>query len=134
MMRGIRARAVVWGFATDVGATFVTIAALGIFLGMQAGMENMPQEEAKQYFESLPQNQGFLVIAGLAGLLATVLGGYVAGKVGKPAVLLNAGCVGVVGIILGVFFLDELSLKVDPITISVMLTLPAALLGGLLAR
>ncbi len=133
-MREIRVKAVVWGFATDVGMTFVAVAALGIFLGVQAGLENMPREEAKQFFESLPQNQGFLVIGGLAGFFATVLGGYVAGKLGNPAVMLNAGCVGIVGIILGVLLLEGLPSKIDPISIGFILTLPAALLGGFLAR
>lgn len=35
-MRDIRVKAVVWGVATDVGGTFVALAALGIFLGVQA--------------------------------------------------------------------------------------------------
>ena len=42
-MRDMRVKAVVWGVATDVGMPFVAVAALGIFLGVQATPSAAPQ-------------------------------------------------------------------------------------------
>ncbi len=42
-MRDMRVKAVVWGVATDVGMTFVALAALGVILGVQATPSAAPQ-------------------------------------------------------------------------------------------
>ncbi len=131
-MLGIRLKAVVWGFAAAFGAAFAAVTALVFFLALPEMTENMSPEGFQQLFDPFMRDPRFLRIAGIVDFLASALGGYVAARLAKPAPLVNAGCVGVVGIILDVFLGNELVLQqFGPI--STILTLPAALLGGFLA-
>lgn len=132
MFRGIDLKAVLLGIATDLGVTFVAIMVLIAFLGLNAEMETVPEEEAVQLMESTLQEPTYLLVGGLLGLIATVLGGYVAAKFARAAPLLNAACVGVFGVIFGIFFIGGSPLWFD--LIGIILTLPAAIVGGFLWR
>ncbi len=133
-MLGIRLKAVVWGFVAAVGAATAAMTALGFYLDLPVPevTGNMSREGAQQFFDTFMQDPRFLRIARIVDFLASALGGYVAARLAKPAPLVNAGCVGVVGIILDVFAWEALTLQqIDPI--STILMLPAALIGGFFA-
>ncbi len=134
-MLGIRLKAIVWGYAAALGATLAGVIALVFYLGLPEGAENMSPEEAQQFFANFIQDPRFLRIAGFVDFLATVLGGYVAARIAKSAPLLNAQCLGVVIVILGILFIQDFPPPVaQAMYIPRILTLPAALVGGLLAR
>lgn len=132
MFRGIDFKAVMLGIVADLGATFVAMMALLAFLGVNTEVENLSEEEAVQLVESTFQDPTYLLISGLLGLLATVLGGYVAAKLAHAAPLLNAACVGVFGVVLGILFIGKSPLWFA--LIGIILTLPAAIVGGILWR
>lgn len=132
MFRGIDVKAVILGIAADLGVTFVAIMAVMTFLGIGAGGEDLPEEEARQLIESTFQELRYLLLGGLLGLLGTMIGGYVAAKFADAAPLLNAACVGLFGVVLGIFVIGESPLWFG--VIGILLTLPAAVAGGVLWR
>jgi hypothetical protein len=132
MFRGIDVKAVVLGIAADLAATFVATMAVMTFLGIGAGVKDLPEEEARQLIESTFQEPKYLLLGGLLGLLGTVVGGYVAAKFADAAPLLNAACVGLFGVVLGIFIIGESPLWFA--VIGILLTLPAAIAGGILWR
>lgn len=132
MFEGIRPKAVAFGILTDIGATFIAMMLLTSFLGAQAGTENLSNEEAMQIIERTMRQPSYLLIGGALGLLATVLGGYVAARTAEVAPLLNAACVGVFGVIFGLVFIGGSPLWFS--LIGMLLTLPAAIAGGVLWR
>jgi hypothetical protein len=132
MFQGIRPKAVLFGILADIGATFIAMMVLTTFLGTQVGGEGLSQEEAMQLIERTLKEPPYLLLGGLLGLLATVLGGYVAARTAEVAPLLNAACVGVFDIVLGIFFIGESPLWFS--LIGLLLTMPAAVAGGVLCR
>ncbi len=132
MFRGIDVKAVVLGIAADLAATFVATMAIMTFLGIGAGVKDLPEEEARQLIESTFQEPKYLLLGGLLGLFGTVVGGYVAAKFADAAPLLNAACVGLFGVVLGIFIIGESPLWFA--VIGILLTLPAAIAGGILWR
>ncbi len=132
MFRGIDVKAVILGIAADLGFTFVAMMAIMSFLGIGATIEDLPEDEARQLIENTFQEPKYLLLGGLLGLFGTVVGGYVAAKFADAAPLLNAACVGLFGVVLGLLFIGGTPLWFG--VIGILLTLPAAIAGGILWR
>lgn len=132
MFRGIDVKAVILGIAADLATTFVAMMAVMTFLGLGEGVKDLPEEEARQLIETTFREPKYLLLGGSLGLLGTVVGGYVAAKFADAAPLLNAACVGLFGVVLGIFFIGESPLWFG--VIGILLTLPAAIAGGILWR
>ena len=130
MFSGIRPKAVLIGIVADIGATYLVMAVLMVSLG--AGARDISEEEARQLIESAFQQPSYLLLSGVLGLLATCLGGFVAAKVAAVAPLLNAACVGLFDLVLGIFLIGDAPLWFS--VIALFLTLPAAITGGVLWR
>ncbi|WP_332776379.1 hypothetical protein [Polaromonas sp.] len=105
--------------------------ALMIALG-GASLYELPQEgqgaAIAEFAHSLPYLTGSVII----GLLITVLGGYLAARIAKREAYLNSGMLGVVGVVIGLFLAEGLPLWFN--AVAFLLTIPAALLGGHLAK
>lgn len=132
MFEGIRPQAVLWGMIADLGATAIAMAMLGSLLGVPGGMENLSEEERRQALLNAFQEPRYLLFGGLLGLSATVFGGYVAARMAQVAPLLNAACVGLLSVLVGLF-----SIGSSPFWFSffgIVLTPPAAIAGGVLWR
>jgi hypothetical protein len=125
---GIRIKAVVLGFVTDLGCSLTVAFAYGLILGVSMALKGIPPEEIHT------QLQGPVVlIPGLVfGFGFTILGGYVAGRIAKYAEILHGGIVGGIGIILGVFFYGSLPLWYSIVSFAGVI--PAGMAGGCLAR
>lgn len=132
MFRGIHVKAVILGIAADLAATFAAMMAVMTLLGIGAGAAVLSEEEARRLIESTFQESRYLLLGGLFGLLGTMIGGYVAAKFADAAPLLNAACVGLFGVVLGIFLIGESPLWFG--VIGILLTLPAAIAGGVLWR
>ncbi len=132
MFRGIDVKAVILGIAADLATTFMAMMAVMTFLGLGEGVKDLHEEEARQLIETTFREPKYLLLGGSLGLLGTVVGGYVAAKFADAAPLLNAACVGLFGVVLGIFFIGESPLWFG--VIGILLTLPAAIAGGILWR
>lgn len=132
MFRGIDVKAIILGIAADLGFTFVAMMAIMTFFGIGVGIEDLPEDEARQFIENTFQEPKYLLLGGLLGLFGTVVGGYVAAKFADAAPLLNAACVGLFGVVLGLLFIGGTPLWFG--VIGILLTLPAAIAGGILWR
>ncbi len=130
MFSGIRPKAILIGIVADIGATYLIMAVLMVSLG--AGARDLSEEEARQLIESALQQPSYLLLSGALGLLATALGGFVAAKVATVAPLLNAACVGLFDLILGILLVSDAPLWFS--AMALLLTLPAAIMGGVLWR
>ena len=74
------------------------------------------------------QRQNFLLWSLFIGTFSTVIGGFIAAKIGKLAPYKNAAVIGVLGVVIGVILGGETPLWFD---VTAFLTvIPAALLGG----
>ncbi len=132
MFEGVRPKAVLFGIVADIGATFIAMMLITNFIGMQLGSENLSQAELMQLIEEALQQPPYLLVGGILGLLATALGGYVAARAAEVAPLLNAACVGLFDVVLGLFLIGSSPLWFS--VIGLLLTLPAAIAGGVLFR
>jgi hypothetical protein len=130
MFSGIRPKAILIGIVADIGATYLIMAVLMVSLG--AGARDLSEEEARQLIESTFQQPFYLLLSAVLGLLATALGGFVAAKVASVAPLLNAACVGLFDLILGILLIGDAPLWFS--VMALLLTLPAAIMGGVLWR
>ena len=110
-----------------------TIAGLGmaVFMGDSSLLEGNDQQ-TKDAIEALTLSTNFLLGSVIFGTLATIVGGYVAGRIGKTAPYLNAGIIGVLGIVFGLLLNKDYPLWFN--VAGFVSVLPAALLGGHLAR
>lgn len=130
-MERINFKALLFGIAADMGGTF---AASLIIFPMFAGdlfSQDMSPEEIEAAMQTLSQDSGFLLASLVVGLAFSALGGYVAARVAKKDIYLNAGLVGVFGLFIGLLFGGG-----GPIWFNVagfVLVIPAALYGGFLA-
>lgn len=74
----------------------------------------------------------FLLGSIILGTLSTMVGGYLAARIAKKEPYWNAGAIGVLGIVLGLLLAKDYPLWFN--VVGFLLALPAALLGGHLAR
>ncbi len=131
-MKGISIKAVI--IATVV--TFVLDTVIGIALVVMLGRDipfsSLTEAEASEALRALSLTTTYLMVSMALGTLTTVNGGYLAGRLGGQLPYLNALAFGVVGVILGVMLSSGLPWWF--IVLGLGLTLPAALLGGYLAK
>lgn len=130
-MERVNFKAFLFGVAADIGGTFA--ASLIIFPLFAGGLfsQDMSAEDVEAAVQTLGQDGAFLLTSLVVGLAFTALGGYVAGRVAKQDIYLNAGLVGVLGVLTGLVFGTG-----GPIWFSAagfLLVIPAALYGGYLA-
>ena len=81
---------------------------------------------------ALAASTSFLLGSAVFGTLSTVLGGYVAARIAKTRYYANAGVIAGLGILIGVLTAKEYPFWFN--VVGFILVLPAALLGGHLAK
>jgi hypothetical protein len=123
-MQGLSIR----GIIIAVVVTLIAGGVAGVGLTLALGGWPLDSEEA---MDALTMSTPFLVGSLILGILSTVLGGFVAARIAKTRHYANAAVIGVLGVIFGVFLAGWDPLWVD--AIGLLLTIPAALLGGHLA-
>jgi hypothetical protein len=112
--------------------TISGIAIMPIFFGGDALDAEMTEQERNDAITAVTLTTNFLLTSLIRGVLSIMVGGYVAVRIAKKEPYLNAGAFGAAGIILKVLFLKTLPLWFN--VSSLLLVLPAALLGGQLAK
>jgi len=120
-MRSISIKGVIFG----VLAIFVIDLLSGIY-GIILFADGMSEEA----LILASQSQNYLLWGLLVGTASTVVGGFIAAKIGKLAPYQNASVIGILGVVIGIILGGENPLWFD---VTANLTvIPAALLGGYL--
>lgn len=131
-MQNISIRAVVLAslavFGIDVIWSFLLI---NLFGGPTFG-SGMTDEQLRSALQVLFQDARYLTFALICGTASTVLGGYLAARIGRAVPYFNALAFGVLG--LAVSMLTSGDLPTWFKVIGYGFTLPAALLGGHIAK
>lgn len=128
----VTVKAVLLGVLADIGAS---VAAAMILLPLFAGgsvSSEMSADDMEVAVKQIMQNGWFLIANFVVGLSCSALGGYVAARVAKKEIYLNAALVGLFSLLIG-----SLNLSGEyPIWFNVgglFLVIPAALVGAQLA-
>lgn len=123
-----RISAVLAGFIVDIAATFGAILLVSASIGFVLGSRGSTPAEATVLWERwLEAPTGKLVITAL-GTLATVLGGYVAARMGRHAPIRHAAGLAVLNTFLGAAVLT--AMPADPLHLAGLALTPVAALGG----
>jgi hypothetical protein len=131
-MHGISLRALILAslavFGVDVVSTFLLIA----LFGGPAFDSSMTDAQIAAAMQVLLQDARYLTIALIFGTASTVLGGFLAARIAGKVPYFNALAFGICGLVLSMLATGEVPtwFKICGLT----LTLPAALLGGHLAK
>lgn len=130
-MERVNFKALALGILTDFGGTIVaSTIVFAMFVG-NLGTDQMSPVEMEEAMQAATQHGGFLVTSLIVGLGFSALGGYVAARVAKKELYLNAGLVGVFSLLVGLFTGGQ-----GPIWFNIagyLLVIPAALYGGYFA-
>ncbi len=126
--KGIRIKAVVLGFVTDLGGSLVVGFAYGVILGISMTIKGIPPEEIAIRL----QGPVALVPSLVIGFGFTLLGGYVAGRIAKRSEILHGGIVGVIGISLGLLLCGDFPLWYNIIVFAGVV--PVGMAGGYFAK
>ncbi len=130
-MERVNFKAFLFGIAADIGGTFAASLIIFPLFAGDSFRPDMSAEEIEAAMQAVTESSRFLLASLVVGLAFTALGGYVAARVAKQDLYLNAGLVGVAGLLIGLLFGGG-----GPIWFNVagyVLVIPAALYGGYLA-
>jgi putative membrane protein (TIGR04086 family) len=135
---GIQILPIVAGAVVDYIATFVgAVLYMGFFYMGDPEKSAGSEKAAEQAFqEMLAAPEGLLTMF-LIGILGTVLGGYVAGRLAKNEEIKHGALVGAVGIILGLVQSSMTATSAVPPWyefLGYVLMIPAGALGGSIAQ
>jgi hypothetical protein len=131
-MYGISIRAVILASLAVFGVDIVSGALLIGAFGGPALDSGMSEEQMRQAFLVLFQDARYLTFALLAGTASTVLGGYLAARLARTLPYFNALAFGVLSLVVSMVTSGDLPTWFKVFGIGI--TLPAALLGGHLAK
>ena len=105
---------------------------LALLFTSHGSQRELTPQQTPAAFEAVVQSNGFLLSALVYGTITTIVGGYLAARLARNFPYFNAGLLGLVGIALGVLLASDSPFWFD--AIAFIVTLPAALYGGHLAK
>jgi hypothetical protein len=131
-MHNISVRAVILAslavFGVDIVSNYLLIKLFG---GPMPG-SGMTDEQIRSALQVLFQDTRYLTLALMLGTASTILGGYLAARLSRAVPYFNALAFGVLGLTVSVLTSGDLPIWFKIIGFG--LTLPAALLGGHIAK
>lgn len=136
ILTGVRIRPIVAGVIVDYVSTAVLGTLYLIVFSIKEGVENGDlSEEAIKKLLASPEH---LLILGIIGVLCTVLGGYISGRLAKDVEVKHGTLVGLVSLVL-VALQEVMLVESSPVpqwyeVVGYLVTVPAAALGGYLAQ
>ena len=136
VLTGVQARPILVGVVVDYIATFLAGSLYLIFFFSKEALEKGElSDEALDQFLSSPENLFFL---GVIGVLCTVVGGYIAGRLAKNAEVKHGALVGVGSLIMAELTEAMLgsneSIPMWYTVASYLIAIPAGALGGYLSQ
>ncbi len=128
----LNAKAIILGFLTYAISTIIFSALIGLVVGIFYALNG--GDNIREYIKSYSTGISFLLLSVFYYLAFTILGGYVAGRIAKGYEIFNSITVGMVEVILGILTISDSSYPIWYKVIVFLLIIPAAYLGGILAR
>lgn len=131
----LNAKAIIWGFLTDIVGTFVfgfifSLVVISLYAANGGNIDNI-DNLMKSYYVSVP----LMSVSLFFGLAFTVLGGYITGRIAKGYEMLNSIAVGIIEVAFGMLL--SISGSSYPLwynVIGFVLMIPATYLGGMIAK
>src|SRR5438067_56875 len=100
-MGGMSVKAIAIAVAVALALDTISGVALVVMLGGELSAQEMTEQQTSDAIVALTTTTAFLAWSAVLGTLSTVVGGYIAARIGRTVPYLNALAVGVVGIVLG---------------------------------
>lgn len=131
-MPGISIKAIILASLAVVGVDIVSGMLLTQMFGGPGLGSGLSDEELRRAYQVLMQDVRYLTLGLVLGTASTVLGGYLAARLARSVPYFNALAFGVLGLLISAIGSGEVPtwFKVA----GLLLTLPAALLGGHFAK
>jgi hypothetical protein len=131
-MQGISIKAVVLASLAVLGVDIMSTTLLTLLFGGPGFGSELSDEQIRSATQVLYQDVRFLTLGLILGTASTVLGGYLAARLARTVPYFNALAFGVLGLLISLIGTGDLPGWF--IVIGLLLTLPAALLGGHIAK
>jgi hypothetical protein len=131
-MSELSIKGILLGVLTDTGGNTIAGIVLMVIFASSRITPDMSEQEINDAILALAQGGGFLLASLIVGLGFTILGGYVAARVAKKGIYQNSATVGAIDMLLGILFTSASARWFD--IAGFLIVIPAALLGGHLAR
>ncbi len=131
-MPNISFRAVILASLAVLGVDILSSLLLTQMFGGPAFDSSMSEEEIRRAYQVLLQDVRYLSFGLILGTASTVLGGYLAARLARTMPYFNALAFGVLGLLISMIGSGDLPTWFK--LIGLTLTLPAAVLGGHLAK
>jgi hypothetical protein len=133
-MPSLSIKAIAVGALIDIGGSMVVGGAYTLVYALLLASQNVPPEELQRRVLADP---AYYVITLLMGLAFMAVGAYVAGRIARVREMAHALWVGLVAVIVSVPLVAAADTSAYPswyLPVSFALTIPAALVGGQIAR
>ena len=131
-MPNISIRAVLLASLAVLGVDIVSSMLLTQMFGGPGFGSGLSDEQIRAAYQVLLQDVRYLTFGLILGTASTVLGGYLAARLARTVPYFNALAFGMLGLLISSFGAGDLPTWFK--VIGLLLTLPAALLGGHLAK
>lgn len=131
-MSSISIRAVVLASLAVLGVDIVASLVLTKMFGGPGFGSGLSEEEIRRAYQVLLQDVRYLSFGLILGTASTVLGGYLAARLARTMPYFNALAFGVLGLLISIMGAGDVPTWFK--LMGLLLTLPAALLGGHLAK
>lgn len=133
MFKGLKFLAILTGFVTDIGGSFVVGVLFGITLFIFHAAQGMPTREIVAQLDSKHLQQSMILMSASLGLgsFCSLLGGFVTGWMAKASQVKNGFVMGFFSIAFGSFFWASNPLWYD--VVGAIFTLAATTFGAYVA-
>ena len=131
-MPNISIQAVILATLAVLGVDILTGMMLTQVFGGPGFSSELSEDEIRRAYQVLMQDVRYLTLGLLLGTASTVLGGYLAARLARSTPYFNALAFGVLGLLISSIGSGDVPAWAK--VVGLLLTLPAALLGGHLAK
>jgi len=130
-MKRISPKAVVLGSLLVLALDAVVSVGLVALRGGEIFVEGRSVEQISEALHAVMLSKSFLLASMVLGTLTTVIGGYVAARIGKQFPYFNGLVIGLLGMLIGLTFWSEYPLWFN--LLALVSVVPSALLGSHIA-
>ncbi|HEY0681307.1 MAG TPA: hypothetical protein VGD45_03155 [Steroidobacter sp.] len=131
-MPGISIRAVILASLAVLGVDIVSSLLLTQMFGGPGFGSGLSEDEIRRAYQVLLQDVRYLSFGLILGTASTVLGGYLAARLARSVPYYNALAFGVLGLLISAIGAGDVPTWFK--LVGLVLTLPAALIGGHIAK